>query len=45
MNRPLDLKTRLMMGIALALLMAGVFALYLRPEFLMMLADQLWACF
>lgn len=23
----------------------GVFALYLRPEFLLTLADQLWACF
>lgn len=23
----------------------GVFALYTRPDFLVMLADQLWACF
>ena len=23
----------------------GVFALYLRPEFLLTLADQVWACF
>ena len=23
----------------------AVFALYLRPEFLMTLADQLWSCF
>lgn len=23
----------------------GVFALYLRPEFLLTLADQIWACF
>jgi hypothetical protein len=23
----------------------GVFALYLRPDFLLTLADQLWACF
>jgi hypothetical protein len=29
---------------ALAVLLA-VFALYLRPEFLVMMADQLWACF
>ena len=29
---------------ALAVL-AGVFALYTRPEFLVTLADQLWACF
>ena len=25
--------------------MAGVFALYLQPEMLRTLADQLWACF
>jgi len=23
----------------------GVFALYLRPDFLLTLADQLWSCF
>ena len=23
----------------------GVFALYMRPEFLVTLADQIWACF
>lgn len=23
----------------------GVFAMYLRPEFLLTLADQIWACF
>jgi hypothetical protein len=23
----------------------GVFALYTRPEFLVILADQLWSCF
>ena len=23
----------------------GVFALYLRPDFLVTLADQIWACF
>jgi len=31
-------------GTALAVLLA-VFALYTRPEFLVTLADQLWACF
>ncbi len=33
--------------VALAALaaLAGVFALYTRPEFLVSLADQLWACF
>lgn len=31
---------------ALALLvLLAVFALYARPDFLIMLADQLWACF
>ena len=23
----------------------GVFALYLQPDFMVMLADQMWACF
>lgn len=27
------------------LLLAGVFALYLQPEMMRTLADQLWACF
>jgi hypothetical protein len=31
-------------GIAIAVLLA-VFALYTRPEMLVTLADQLWACF
>ncbi len=31
-------------GLALVLLLA-VFALYTRPDFLLTLADQLWACF
>jgi hypothetical protein len=31
-------------AVALALLLA-VFGLYTRPEFLVSLADQLWACF
>jgi hypothetical protein len=31
-------------GIAAAVL-AGVFALYTRPDFLLNLADQLWSCF
>ena len=31
---------------ALALgVLAGVFALYTRPDFLVQLANQLWACF
>ena len=31
-------------GVALGLLLA-VFALYTRPDFVLTLADQLWACF
>jgi hypothetical protein len=31
-------------GAAIAVLL-GVFALYTRPEMLVTLADQLWACF
>jgi len=27
------------------LLLLGVFSLYLQPDFLLTLADQLWACF
>lgn len=30
---------------AVALALAGVFALYARPAFLVTLADQIWACF
>ncbi|MDM0036169.1 hypothetical protein QTI33_28810 [Variovorax sp. J22P271] len=30
---------------AAALALAGVFALYTRPAFLVTLVDQIWACF
>lgn len=30
---------------AALLALLAVFALYLRPEFMLTLADQLWACF
>jgi hypothetical protein len=30
---------------AAALALAGVFALYTRPAFLVTLADQIWSCF
>lgn len=33
------------LGAAAVLATLGVFALYQRPEFLINLADQLWACF
>jgi hypothetical protein len=34
----------LLLLLALALL-AGVFALYTRPDFLLQLSNQIWACF
>ncbi len=30
---------------AALIVLAGVLMLYLQPDFLVMLADQLWACF
>ena len=30
---------------AIALALAGVFALYTRPDFLVTLADRVWSCF
>ena len=37
-------KRWLALAVVLAVLLA-VFALYLRPEFMHTLADQIWACF
>ncbi|KAF1049120.1 hypothetical protein [Xylophilus sp.] len=36
---------RLAWTAAAALALAGAFALYARPDFVVMVADQLWACF
>lgn len=36
---------RLAGAAALLVLLATVFALYTQPEFMVMLADQVWACF
>ncbi len=36
---------KLLSWIAVLAAMAGVFALYLRPDMLRTMADQLWACF
>lgn len=41
---PVSLRRWAAYAAALATLMA-VFSLYLRPEFMVSLADQLWACF
>ena len=35
----------LLLGIAFAALLAGVFYLYSNPQLVIMLTDQLWACF
>jgi hypothetical protein len=37
--------TRLLLGIALAASLGGVFYLYSNPQLVIMLTDQLWACF
>lgn len=36
---------RAMVWAAVALALAGTWALYQRPDFLVNLADQLWSCF
>lgn len=41
---PIRLRQALWAGLALAVL-AGVWSLYTRPEFLVQMAEQLWACF
>jgi len=35
----------LLLGITLAALLGGVFYLYSNPQLVIMLTDQLWACF
>ena len=35
----------LLLGMALAALLGGVFYLYTNPQLVIMLTDQLWACF
>jgi hypothetical protein len=35
----------LLLGIALAAVLGGVFYLYSNPQLVIMLTDQLWACF
>lgn len=36
---------RLLAGIAALLALAGTVLLYLRPGFMVLLAEQVWACF
>jgi hypothetical protein len=44
MKKPTKLQRILAWGAAVLVLLA-VFMLYTRPDFLVTLADQLWACF
>jgi hypothetical protein len=43
LRRQLLLKTAA--GAAIAAVLLGVFVLYTRPDFLLTLANQVWACF
>ena len=43
MQRQQLVQTAAGLGVAAALL--AVFTLYLRPDFLLLLADQVWTCF
>ena len=47
MQQPIPAKVakRVAIWTAVTAVMLGVFAMYARPEFLVTLADQLWACF
>ena len=37
--------SRMLLGIALTAVLGGVFYLYSNPQLVIMLTDQLWACF
>ena len=42
----MKVQNRKLLGVAVALAaLLAVFALYTRPDFLVTLADQIWACF
>lgn len=34
-----------LMGALLAVALAGVFSLYIRPDFMVQMVNQLWGCF
>ena len=42
---PLKLWQRSLIWAAVLVLLLAVFALYLQPQFMLTLADQVWACF
>ena len=41
----MNLKQRILVWAAAAAALAGTFALYLQPHFLVDLADRVWSCF
>ena len=45
MTRLPQLKRHLLGATIAGAVLAGVFSLYLQPEFLVMVAEQVWACF
>ncbi|WP_159913949.1 hypothetical protein [Pantoea sp. 18069] len=44
-DKPLPLGLRVVGGALMALVLLAVFGLYTNPEFMRMMADQMWACF
>ncbi|MFM2112067.1 MAG: hypothetical protein RLZZ271_727 [Pseudomonadota bacterium] len=36
---------RRLAGLAMVMLLLGVFLMYTQPEFMMQMANQVWACF
>ncbi|MBP7564884.1 MAG: hypothetical protein KA795_02650 [Burkholderiaceae bacterium] len=43
--KPGTLLPRLLVAAAIGAVLLGVFSLYTRPEFLVALSEQMWACF
>lgn len=44
-SKPLPTWQRALLWAAVAAVLAAVFALYLQPDFMVTLANQVWACF
>lgn len=44
-DKPLSLGLRVLGGALIALVLLAVFGLYTDPEFMRLMADQMWACF
>ena len=44
-DKPLPLSLRILGGALIALVLLAVFGLYTDPEFMRLMADQMWACF